>query len=86
MKELQQVENPKPITPPTPVGQVPIIQQLVPGLLIEFLGVFITMLGTRGAYNLRQKILLVGLGIVLIILGFFVLRFIIIAELQLNNL
>ena len=81
MKELQQVENPKPLPPNTGGGisQITIIQQLVPGLLIELLGVFITILGTRGAYNLRQKILLIGLGIVLIILGFFLLRFIIIA-------
>ncbi|MGB8687262.1 MAG: transporter substrate-binding domain-containing protein [Microcoleus sp.] len=76
-KKLEQLENPK-ILPPHPPSlwrffQIPIIQQLVTGLLIELLGVFITMFGARGAYNPRQKILLVGLGIVLLLLGIIIL-------------
>jgi len=64
-KKLEQVETPKIIPSPTPS----FFQQFLPTLVIELVGVLITMLGTRGAYNQRQKIVFVGLGIVLILLG-----------------
>ena len=89
MKKLDQVENHKIIPPHPPsllmIFQLPIIENLVLGLLIDLVGVVITILGTRGAYNQRQKKLLVGLTIVLIILGFFLLGLIIIAILKLKN-